>query len=202
MLLLITACFLFPDEKEKAEKVRKEGIQVAKEYEERTSREEDEEFVPEQVGGECGDEQGIDEPLFDDCITAEIECSETVLGHTGGGADGWSNGFYQAHYCTPMPKGYGGTERVYRFVAPAHSTVSIDLETPCAELDLFAINWSGKGCPTEAHNAGTCDSDVSPGDGHIELYQDKTPRTYLIAVDGKDGSEAPFTLNISCHQRE
>jgi len=201
MMLLFTGCCLFPNEEEKQEARRVEEAEVLKKYEERSSSK-DTGGRQDLVTGECDTTEGIDAPLVDDCITADVSCGDTITGHTTGGAKGWNEDFYLAHYCMPMPKSYEGSERVYRLVAPADSTIRVELDSPCGDLDLFLVHWSGRGCPTKAHTVGTCDSDVSNGDGQIELYQDRTPRTYLVAVDGKGDVEAPFTLNVSCHERE
>jgi hypothetical protein len=207
MILLLTGCFLFSsDEEKELEKnisTRKRGEEIAKEYAERTEETPKDTATKQAANPEdCSTEDGIDAPLVDDCVTGELACGDVITGHTTGGSDIWDNDFYLGKYCTPMPRGYGGGERVYRFIAPADSIVDITLESPCADLDLFSVQWSGNTCPTAAHNTGSCDSDVTAGGGSIELYQDRTPRTYLVGVDGKKGAEAPFTLSVTCHERE
>jgi len=194
------ACTCVQNDVEIEQARQEEGQQIAEDYAERTDPKDSD--PPKQDDDFCNSEEGLDVPFVDDCVLAEIACGDEIIGHTGGGQANWSNRFYETKYCTPMPQNYKGKEAVYRFQAPPNSLIAIELESPCADLDLFTVQWSGDGCPTLSHNTGDCDADAKTGDGTIELWQDKTPRQYLIGVDGKRAAEAPFTLSVTCHERE
>ena len=88
------------------------------------------------------------------CITGEIHCGETVVGHTRGGVKVFDTAFYEAKFCTPATTEHaGGDERVYRFKMPEGKYTAVaTLDTPCADLDLAAI---AKGTARDEAIAGT-----------------------------------------------
>ena len=92
---------------------------------------------------------------------------------------------------------YAGPERVYRFDHPGTGNATIELESPCGELDIFAAFWSDDTCPTAAHSVGECEGDVGAGDGSITIWN-SAPRSYLVYVDGPEGAEANFGLSATC----
>lgn len=147
----------------------------------------------------CDDTSKASAPLSSDCVTTTLSCGEQLQGHTQGGAEGWGDSFYRGHHCTPMPEGYSGPERVYRFAAPANQLIELELVSPCADLDLFAVSWPETSrCPTDAHMVSSCDASVRKGNDRVKLFTDRNPRTYLVTVDGKGAATAPFTLRASC----
>lgn len=153
-------------------------------------------------GLSCDDTSHTQDKLANTCVTKELSCGQTIEGHTKGGVDHWSNLFYRGQRCTPLPQDYDGPERIYRLTLPARQLADITLATPCADLDLFALVWSETGrCPTEEHNVTVCDSDVDSEGGHLRLFTDHHPQTYLIAIDGKRAAEAPFRLKVECQTR-
>ena len=150
----------------------------------------------------CDDTSHVADKLANTCVTKELSCGQTVEGHTKGGVDHWSNAFYRGKACTPLPQDYDGPERVYRLVLPARQLADITLATPCADLDLFGMVWSETTrCPGEEHNVTVCDADVDTDGGHLRLFTDHHPQTYLVVVDGKRAAEAPFRLKVECQTR-
>ena len=84
--------------------------------------------------------------------------------------------------------------------------VTITLNSPCGELDLFAFQWRGwedmDSCPDENNEAGLglqCEESRSDDDGVItlDLYE-RNEMPYLIVVDGPNGEEENFTIEASC----
>src|SRR5690606_9292206 len=104
-------------------------------------------------------------PVADGCITADLECGQTIIGHTKGGVEVFNTRFYEAHFCTPATTNHsGGDERIYRIRAPEEmGRIYVTLDTPCADLDLAVIRWSGKGCPTLSSDVADCE--MWPKDG-------------------------------------
>lgn len=146
----------------------------------------------------CEDRSRAAEPLADGCVTAELACGQIVEGHTEGGQSLWSDAFYRAHYCLPLPERYTGPERLYRLRVPADTRVKARLESPCADLDLFALIWSDDTCPTVDHLATECEADDHAGGGEVQVVTDRNPKTLLIGVDGKAGATGPFRLQVLC----
>lgn len=139
----------------------------------------------------------------DGCITAEIKCGETITGHTLGGADHFDSRFYRANFCTPDTTNHdGGDERIYRLVMPDgdwHADVWLD--TPCADLDLGAMEWKGEGCPTASASINRCEMWPKRGTKreHVELVS-QHGSTWLIVVEGKDDHEGAFGLTVECNE--
>lgn len=138
----------------------------------------------------------------DGCLTADVRCGETIVGHTRGGARVFDSDFYKAKFCTPNTTNHdGGDERVYRLRMPDGDWRAIvTLDTPCADLDLAGILWNGEGCPTAAHSVSRCD--MWPKDGtkreQIELVSQRAT-TWLLAVEGKNSEEGAFALSVQCY---
>lgn len=147
----------------------------------------------------CKDRSRANQALVSDCVTATIRCGETIQGDTEGGRSRWGGPFYREKFCLPMPDAYAGPERVYRLELPANQLAEVRLESPCADLDLFAVSWPEKGrCPDSDHLVAECDASARADDDRVRLYTDHNPRGFLIAVDGKGGDTAPFSLAVTC----
>lgn len=137
-----------------------------------------------------------------DCITAEIQCGETIVGHTKGGTDRYNSKFYDSKFCTPMTTNHdGGDERVYRLQMPAGDhRATVWLDTPCADLDLAALMVTAKdSCPDIKGNVPRCEMwPAKKGVREkVELASQK-PTTWLLVVEGKDDEEGPFALHVHC----
>jgi len=139
-----------------------------------------------------------------ECITAEITCGETVIGHTRGGTQSFDSKFYDKKFCTPATTNHdGGDERVYRLKMPAGDwTATAWLDTPCADLDLAGIEVSaGDTCPTMESAVPRCDM-WPQGHGKRESIEltSQEPTTWLLVVEGKNDQEGPFGLHVTCRQ--
>lgn len=141
-------------------------------------------------------------PTRDGCITDVITCGTTVTGHTRGGTRAFDTRFYEKKFCTPGTTNHdGGDERIYRLKMPDgewHAEVYLD--TPCADLDLAAMRWSGDGCPTMASRVDQCE--MFPANGrereHLTLVHQGTA-TWLLVVEGKGDEEGAFALTVECY---
>ncbi len=144
------------------------------------------------------------ETMIDSCVTKQLRCDMPPMMSTTKGAPSIYDGeMYIEWQCFPFGDGpYSGPDRVFAFEHPGGGSAQINLHTPCGELDLFAIQWTGWAdddeCPTEDHTARLrCDDKTDEGDDSITLFEDG-PMDYLIIVDGPDGEEENFTLEAVC----
>jgi hypothetical protein len=136
------------------------------------------------------------------CITGTLSCGGTVAGHTKGGSQRFDTRFYEAKYCTPATtKHDSGDERVYALTMPPgdHRAI-VTLDTPCADLDLAAMQVSGLDtCPTVDSDVPQCEMWPKPGHQRetVELTS-RGPTTWLVVVEGKDDAEGSFGLSVRC----
>ncbi|MCB9687110.1 MAG: hypothetical protein H6738_17080 [Alphaproteobacteria bacterium] len=138
-----------------------------------------------------------------DCVTQDIQCGDTIVGHTVGGVRRFDSKFYEKKFCTPFTTNHdGGEERVYRLTMPEGEWKAfVYLDTPCADLDLFAMYFTGDTCPTISHSVPRCEASVFPGtaDELVELVvQSRSETQWFIAVEGKGDEEGPFGLHVVC----
>jgi hypothetical protein len=138
-----------------------------------------------------------------DCITGTLSCGDTVVGHTVGGANIFTTRFYEKHFCTPSTTEHdSGDERIYRLQMPEGDwTADVYLDTPCADLDLAAIKWTGDTCPSEASQVRQCEMSVRDGGhrDHVRLSSRKATQ-WLLAVEGKNNQEGAFALVVTCRE--
>ena len=80
---------------------------------------------------------------------------------------------------------------------------SVSLETPCADLDLFALRHDVYtfGCPTTQTLGVSCEASVTNGparDESIDYLYENNEQWYMIVVDAKNPQEDWFRLSVSC----
>jgi hypothetical protein len=114
----------------------------------------------------------------------------------------WSNDEYREWFCHPIHKDWDGRERVFRLELEAMQVARVRLVSPCEDLDLFTVSWPYDDCPTTANAVTECNADVQSGGGETTLVTANHPRTYLVAVDGKYGTEGAFQISVDCESRE
>jgi len=138
------------------------------------------------------------------CITADIQCDETVVGHTIGGTKRFDSRFYDHMQCTPMTTDHdGGDERVYRLQMPEGEwTATVWLDTPCADLDVAGmVSPSADSCPTPTSHVPRCDMwPARRGKREKLVLVSQKPTTWLLVVEGKDDEEGPFALHVVCEE--
>ncbi len=136
-----------------------------------------------------------------DCVTAEIHCGETVVGHTIGGVNRYDSDFYQTNFCTPALTNHdGGEERVYRLHMPEGDWVAfVTLDTPCADLDIGAIKWMGDTCPPKNANVTQCDMFPLRGNERERLTLVTQHETdWYLVVEGINQDEGAFSVSVQC----
>jgi len=137
-----------------------------------------------------------------DCITDTISCGDTLIGHTRGGVTRFDSKFYEKHFCTPYTTNHdSGEERVYQLEMPEGDWKAfVYLDTPCADLDMAGIRWSGDTCPTVRHTPTQCEmypDAYGGGREYMELVSQGNS-TWLIVVEGKNDDEGAFALHVQC----
>jgi hypothetical protein len=140
-------------------------------------------------------------PVVDDCVTSDIECGQTIVGDTIGGVRRFDSKFYQQNFCTPALTNHdGGDERVYRLRTPDGDwTAFVTLDTPCADLDVGAMLWTGDRCPPVDANITRCDMWPKNGNERERLTLVTQHEAYwYIVVEGKDEEEGAFSLSVQC----
>ncbi|MCO4745685.1 MAG: hypothetical protein KC912_12910 [Proteobacteria bacterium] len=157
--------------------------------------------VPGITSAQCDDLTDGGDVRADGCITAEIHCDETIVGHTRGGIDAFNTKFYEKGFCTPGTTQHdGGDERVYLFKSPpGKHRIYFTLDTPCGDLDVSAMRYQGDGCPTEAGTLGDCEMLRKDG---TERERISVPTMdewkYLVVVEGEGDAEGAFALTAQC----
>jgi hypothetical protein len=134
------------------------------------------------------------------CVTATLQCGDTVIGHTVGGVRRFDSRFYEKKHCTPATTNHdGGEERVYRLEMPEGEwRAFVWMDTPCANLDLFALRWNGEDCPTVDHNVNACEyGQLLNGSERVELVH-QGEATWFLVVEGRGEEEGPFALHVQC----
>jgi hypothetical protein len=133
-----------------------------------------------------------------DCVTREISCGESFEATIEGGTSVMTGDAYQSWYCEVVgSSSYAGTERVYEFYHPGTGNATISLDSPCANLDLFAAYWTSDSCPTAENSILECEGSIDSGDDSITIWNNEE-RRYLVVVDGPYGDEEAFGLSVSC----
>ena len=157
--------------------------------------------VPGITSSQCDDLTDGGMVRSDGCITMEIRCGETIVGHTRGGVNHFDTKFYEKGFCTPATTNHnGGDERVYLFrTPPGKHRVYFTLDTPCADLDVSAMRWSGDACPTDPRTLGDCEMIQKTGTTRERVSVPAMDQwTYLVVVEGKDDEEGAFALTAQC----
>ncbi len=141
---------------------------------------------------------------IDGCVSDTLTCGDSVVATTMGGNSVMDDRDYLAWFCTPFPEGeYAGAERTYNVTVPAGQSATFTLESPCAELDIFALRWelwmNNELCPEYGNSVIECEADDSRDGGSITVYADPTRETnYLVIIDGRQGEQEAFALDITC----
>jgi hypothetical protein len=150
---------------------------------------------------QCGDLTDGGAVGLSNCLTAEIHCGETIVGHTVGGVQRISSRWMASSFCVPDVVAHDkGHERMYLLRTPDHDqTATITLDTPCTDLDVFAFPFPRAECPNGDTIVSRCE--MFPEDGtareQIEVVT-QSPGDWFIVVDGKSNNEGAFSLSVQC----
>ncbi len=134
-----------------------------------------------------------------ECVTSDLKCGDTVEGTTLGGHHDWDLEFYRSKFCTPSGD-YSAPERVYTLNVPKYTAATVELQSDCVDLDLFALSYTytGGACPDIEHSVPNCSANIDVGGGELELQSFQDPGVYLLSVDGKAGAVGTFRLTVRC----
>lgn len=162
------------------------------------------------TSAQCGDITDGGPVPGPDCITAEIKCGETVVGHTRGGVNLYNTRFYERNTCWPGTRNHNaGDERVYLFVADKsprfmagedRQRVSVFFDSPCADLTFTKmVGSSTNKCPRDS--AKLCDSanpftrKMNRNTMHITVDRGEI---YYFLVEGADDENGAFSITLEC----
>ncbi len=158
---------------------------------------------------QCGDLTDGGPVHGPDCVTAEIQCGQTIVGHTRGGVNLYNTRFYERNTCWPGTRNHnGGDERVYMFVADKsprfqsgeeRQRISVYFDTPCADLTLTWMQHNRVGqCPSADGSVPRCDS-MNPFNRkrRENITVDKGEVIYFL-VEGGDDAEGAFSISLEC----
>ncbi len=152
------------------------------------------------TGSQCGAMSDGGPVGGDGCVTAELHCNETIVGNTNGGVAKFDTRFYEQFFCTPATTNHDGfDERVYRLKLEPDTRALVYLDTPCADLDLAAVKFSGDECPTGSSMVNQCEELIQSGTKRekVDLWNQGDSQWYVI-VEGKDDEEGSFALTVQC----
>jgi hypothetical protein len=141
----------------------------------------------------------------DGCLTGTLSCDQTVVGHTLGGVKRFDTAFWREHKCWPDTVNHdSGDERAYRLTLPAGEwTATITLDTPCADLDMMAFEWSGQTCPPPGAEIERCESGRYPGKRREQVRivtQEEKETTWFVVVEGGGTEEGAYALQVACEK--
>jgi hypothetical protein len=140
---------------------------------------------------------------LDTCISDVLTCGSSVITTTEGGNSVMDADDYLAWFCAVPDGDYLGSERTYNVTVPAGQKATFTLESPCDDLDIFALRWelweSSELCPDYGNSVIECEADDSREGGEVEVFADPSRDTnYLVIIDGPDAEQAAFALDIVC----
>lgn len=159
--------------------------------------------------GQCGDLTDGGPVSGPDCVTAEIKCGETVVGHTRGGVNMYNTRFYERNTCWPGTRNHNaGDERVYMFVPDKsprflagedRQRVSVYFDSPCADLTFTKMVGRLNKCPRDS--AKLCDS-ANPftrkmNRNSMNITVDRG-EVYYFLVEGADDENGAFSISLEC----
>ena len=145
----------------------------------------------------------VNGPPSDACVTDTISCGDSIVDTLVNGAASYSAEEYEAWYCAYTGGDpWVGAERVYAFTHPGTVSVTITLDSPCAEMDLVVLRWgyyaTDGECPTGSSTlVYECEMDDGTGGGSLSIWNNESA-DYLIVVDGVEKAEDVFALTVEC----
>jgi len=142
------------------------------------------------------------------CITANIKCGETIVGHTRGGVNKFNTEWYAESTCWPATRNHnGGDERIYKFDVSAngldhHFYATVWFDTPCEQdVDVTVFRSADRNsCPTGGTRFCDMVNPFKPQNKvrrHYKTRMDPGEMWYIL-VEGADDKEGPFSVTLDC----
>lgn len=158
------------------------------------------------TGGDSGTDAFCAERLSTEapgnqCLEAEVlRCGDVVEATVAGGEATYGADSWEDWACTTNLDShtYDGPERGWMLELPARTTATLLLETPCADLDLFAVYWQEDTCPSPATTLHVCEAGDRSGDTDTVRIVSVSAEQDLVFVDGKEREAANFRLTVNC----
>jgi hypothetical protein len=135
-----------------------------------------------------------------DSLTGVLKCGDKITGATKGGVKRFDSLFYEKKFCTPRTTNHaGGDERIYKFEEQRNQIAYITMDTPCANLDLAAIQSKDGKLPTMESSVDRCEMNIKKGTTRerVDLFA-RDPITWYVVVEGIDEEEGAFALTVDC----
>ena len=144
------------------------------------------------------------------CVNQPIYCNDEIESTTFGATSRLGDDFYLQSGVTPRGQAYQDAgDVVYELLLPGDTDVVLSLDTPCADLDLFAMNYrhGSQRCPSATTQFK--ESDFSQRRSDLEELNISTGtlsredsmqggRSYLVVIDGKEGQHGSYRLTVDC----
>ena len=133
------------------------------------------------------------------CIANELECGDSIVATNVGGPSTLDGGAYASFWACAVvgTDSYTGSEQHFYFTHPGTGYIRIGLDSPCEDLDLFAVRFDGGSCLQEGISIVECDGQVSSGGGWFYIWNNE-PAGYVIVVDGANGETGPYGVTVNC----
>ena len=142
-----------------------------------------------------------DPPVWsaDTCIADTLSCGDTVRAVNTGGPTQLQGSEYASFWACAVvgEQSYSGNEQHFFFTHPGNGDVTVGLDSPCEDLDLFVIRWDGGSCVREGLSIIECDGAVGSGGGSVTIWNNEAVG-YVIVVDGPKGEEGPYAVSLTC----
>lgn len=138
-------------------------------------------------------------PATNGCVAGTISCGQTIEGSTADAPLRFGDDFYVYHFCTPQRHDYDDSpDLAYMLTVPGDKKATISVTSDCADLDVSAMTWEEPGrCPrAEGRRLNECE--MRPKHNETVVATVTHPQTYMVVVDGRNGSAGNFSLTVQC----
>jgi len=130
--------------------------------------------------------------------TDSLGCEQSIVSTTEGGSTVLSGADYASFWACAVvgTSEYQGSERMFELDHPGDGWIQIDLDTPCTDLDIFAMRWESNSCVQSGISILECEGGIG-GDNSVRMWNNE-PARYVVVVEGPSGQEEPFGLSMTC----
>jgi hypothetical protein len=133
------------------------------------------------------------------CQAAQLSCGDSIIATNVGAPTNLDGSVYASFWACAVvnTEAYAGGEQHFFFEHPGTGYIRIGLDSPCEDLDIFAMRWDGNSCLQEGLSIVECDGEVSSGGGWFYIWNNQ-PSGYVIVVDGPSGQTGPYGVTLNC----